>query len=175
MESDSDSSDQDSDSEDDTGCKRARKERHDKKMREMITAAIHQEVAHGKNDSEDLIAEVVWQEVAKSANADNVPNLSEGNDLVTIDEHLSDELIADIINEKYIELSKLSLAESVRGEEEFQLVYDKQGNKVYKPVKKSKEIDNIFKYLCNMFIYGACYLRHKPAVSAVSLQHTRRE
>ena len=125
MESDSDSSDQDSDSEDDTGRKRAHKERHDEKMREMITAAIRQEVAHGKNDSEDLIAEAVQQEAAKSANADNAPNLAEGNDLITIGEHLLDELIADIINKKYIKLSKLSSAESVRGEEEFQCTTSK--------------------------------------------------
>ena len=140
-------------------------------MREMIATAVCQEVAHGKNNSEDLIAEAVWQEVAKSANADNALNLPEGNVLVTIDEHLSDELIVDIVDEKYIELSKLSSVESVCGEEEYQLVYDKQGNKVYKPVKKSKEIDNIFKYLRNMLIYGAYYLCHKPECGPQFLQY----
>ena len=112
------------------------------------------------------------QEVTRTAsNVENAPNLPEGNDLVTIDEHLSDELIMDIVNDKYIDLSKLSSAKSVRGEEEYQLVYDKQGNKVYKPVKKSKEIDNIFKYLRNMLILGICYLRHKPETGQQFLQY----
>ena len=122
-----------------------------------------------RNGNEDIIAQAVRDEVTKST--ENAPNLPEGNDLVTIDEHLSDELITDIVNDKYIDLSKVSSVESVRGEEEYQLVYDKQGNKVYKPIKKSKEIDNFFKYLRNMFILGACYLRHKPEVGPQFLQY----
>ena len=171
MQSDSDSSDQESDGGEDAANKKARRDRRDERMREMIAAAVRQEVARGQDNSEHRIAEAVRQEVARSASTENAPPLPEGNDLVTIDEHLSDELIADIVNEKYIELSKLSSAEAVRGEEEYQLVYDKQGNKVYKPVKKSKEIDNIFKYLRNMLIYGACYLRHKPDSGPQFLQY----
>ena len=136
----------------------------------MIAAAVRQEMARDKDGTDDRIAKRVRQEVARAANAD-APPLPEGNELVTIDEHLSDKLIADIVNDKYIDLSKLSSAESVRGEEEYQLVYDKQGNKVYKPVKKSKEIDNIFKYLRNMLIMGTCYLRHKPESGPQFLQY----
>ena len=141
-------------------------------MQEMIAAVVHWEVARERDESEDIIAQTVRQEVTRTAsNVENAPNLPEGNDLITIDEHLSDELITDIVNDKYIDLSKLSSAKSVRGEEEYQLVYDKQGNKVYKPVKKSKEIDNIFKYLRNMLILGICYLRHKPETGQQFLQY----
>ena len=139
-------------------------------MQEMIAAAVRWEVAHEMNGSKDMIAATVRQEVARTG-TENAPSLPEGNDLITIDEHLSDELIADIVNDKYVELSKVSSIESVRGEEEYQLVYDRQGNKVYKPVKKSREIDNIFKYLRNMMIYRACYLRHKPDTGPQFLQY----
>ena len=125
---------------DDPQAKRTRKERKEQKMLEMITAAIHQEVAQERDGHENLISERVRQEVARTAPPDNTPNSPEGNDLVTIDEHLSDMLIADIANEKYIELSKVSSVESVRGEEEYQLVYDKQVNKVYKRSKNPKKL-----------------------------------
>ena len=123
-----------------------------------LASAVHHKVSKTEADQGERIAQMVWQEVAKSG-VDNNPPLPEGNDYVTLDEHLSDELIADIANDKYTNLSKLSTPSSVHAKEKYNVVYDKQGNKVLKPVKNSKEIDNIFEYLHNMFILGACYLR----------------
>ena len=106
MESDFDSSSSDSDDGSTEARKKARRERREEKMHKMIAAAVQREVARGRNGNEDIIAQVVRDEVAKSA--ENAPNLPKGNDLVTIDEHLSDELIADIVNDKYVDLNKVS-------------------------------------------------------------------
>ena len=171
VESDTDSSSSEGDGDDKSSHKKAHKAHRDKRIREMIAAAARQEVACERDESENIIVKTVRQEVAKKASTDTAPNLPEGNNLVTIDEHLSNEIIANIVNDKYIELLKLSSTKSVRGKEEYQLVYDKQGNKVYKPVKKSKEIDNIFKYFSNMFIMGTCYLRHKPESGPQFMQY----
>ena len=51
------------------------------------------------------------------------------------------------------------------------MVVDSQGWQSYKMVQKTKEIKSIFKYLNNMFIYGACYLRHRPEQGPEFLQY----
>ena len=134
--------------------RRARKEQ---RMMELIASAVCQEVTKSEAGQGDLIAHRVRQEMAKMG-AKNNPPLPKGNNLISLDEHLSSELIADIANDKYINLCRLTNPGMVRAEEEYNVVYDKQGNKVLKPVKSTKEVDNIFKYLRNMFILGASYL-----------------
>ena len=135
---------------------------------ELIASAVRREVAKAEVDQEEMIAHTVRQEVARN---ENNPPLPEGNDYVTLDEHLSDELVQDIVSDKYVNLSRLSTPSSVRADEEYNVVYDRQGNKVLKPVRSTKEIDNIFKYLRNMFILGACYLRHKADCGPQFLQY----
>ena len=85
VESDEDSSLSEGEDGDDQGRKKACKECQEQRMCEMIAAAVRQEVARERDRNEDMIAKMICQEVARTTNADNTPNLADGNDLVTID------------------------------------------------------------------------------------------
>ena len=92
VESDEGSSLSEGEDGDDQGRKKARKECQEQIMCEMIAAAVRQEVAWERDRNEDMIAKMICQEVARTTNADNTPNLPEGNNLVTIDLLLFDVL-----------------------------------------------------------------------------------
>ena len=101
----------------------------------------------------------------------NNPPLPQGTDPVTIDQHLPHSTVQDIFSDQYVELSSLTPGHIFCDEQEYKLVVDSNGRTSYKAVKKTREIDNIFKYLANMFIFGACYLRHRPQQGPEFLQY----
>ena len=100
----------------------------------------------------------------------NTPQLPEGS-LVSIDQHLEHSTIQAIVSDRYVDLASLSPQQLFKDEHKMKMVINSKGRQSYKMVRKTKEIDNIFKYLNNMFIFGACYLRHRPEQGPEFLQY----
>ena len=122
------------------------------------------------------IAKLVKKAVAEYSNKQgskgHAPSLPSGTDLVTIDQHLSTHLVDQIVAGHFVELAELNQKDIFKDSDiEYKLVVNLEGKQVYKPVKKSKDLDNFFKWLNNMLIFGTCYLKHRPNQGPEFLQY----
>ena len=87
--------------------------------------------------------------------------LPEGNPFVTIDQHLSEHLIKLICDDKFIDLSKLSMQSPVDLEDKvIQFVQMQNGKTVNKPKQEIHKVDGLIKYLGVMCIYGTVISKH---------------
>ena len=98
--------------------------------------------------------------------------LPEGNPFVTIDQHLSEHLIKLICDDKFVDLTKLSMQSPVDQKDKvLQFVQTQNGEMAYKPKQEIHKVDGLIKYLRVTCIYGACYLKKFPTRAPEFLQY----